>query len=196
MISIMPEYFKKLIIAVLIFMALAAAINFGFLWKNIKFYLAKPDVKTTEEKAARQPNRLFIDSLDISVPVIYVSQKNEAAYQKALKQGVAHYPATASPGSVGNCFIFGHSSDYFWSKSDYKTALALLPQAKLGDEIKITDAGGVVYNYKIISSKVIGAEDTSVLTQDTGGKSLLTVQTSYPLGTAWKRWVVQAELIK
>jgi LPXTG-site transpeptidase (sortase) family protein len=98
------------------------------------------------------------------------------------------------PGEVGNVYIFGHSSDYAWSKGNYKHAFALLPKIKNGAEIKLTDEKGFSYTYLVTRQGVVGPNDVHVLAQNTNGKKLLTLQTSYPLGTALKRYVVVAEL--
>jgi LPXTG-site transpeptidase (sortase) family protein len=140
------------------------------------------------------PDTLRIEDLGIEAPVIYVDQKTEAVYQEALQDGVVHYPGTALPGQPGNTYIFGHSSDYVWSPGDYKTIFAKLPQIEIGTEIEITDASGARFFYEVIETKVVWPRDLSVLDQFNNERYLLTLQTSYPLGTALQRYIVVAEL--
>ena len=140
------------------------------------------------------PHHLSIPVLGIEAPIIYIDDKNETAYQSALKNGVVHYPGTALPGETGNVYIFGHSSDYVWSDGDYKTIFAKLPQIEMGTDIVVTDAGGNFFHYSVIETKVVGPRDMTVLDQGDGSRSLLTIQTSYPLGTALQRYIVVAEL--
>jgi sortase A len=92
-------------------------------------------------------------------------------------------------------YIFGHSSDFAWTPGSYKTVFAKLPEIQLGTEIRISDDAGKIYTYKVIETKVVGPKDTSVLTQDPA-KKLLTLQTSYPVGTALKRFLAVSELVE
>jgi LPXTG-site transpeptidase (sortase) family protein len=85
-------------------------------------------------------------------------------------------------------------ADMSFKEGDEVDVFALLPKIALGAEIKITDSQGYAYTYLVTERKVVGPQDVAVLSQNTAGKRLLTVQTSYPIGTALKRYVVVAEL--
>lgn len=202
-------YVKKAILfLVAFFLAVLLAIfamNAPYLWARLKYAATTPDPKavlksisltevTDSKKGAWQPNTLAIPSLGVTAPIQYATQKNEKHFQELLKSGVVHYPGTALPGEVGNMFIFGHSSDYAWSKGNYKTVLALLPKLKKGSEIKVVDSDGYIYTYIAREVQVAAPTEVQWLSQETGGKRLLTVQTSYPIGTALKRYLVIAEL--
>jgi LPXTG-site transpeptidase (sortase) family protein len=141
-----------------------------------------------------QANSLIIDSLNINAPIQYATATNETAYQAALINGVVHYPGTANPGQLGNCYIFGHSSDFIWSNGHYKHVFAVLPQIKIGAQIIISDSDGNKFSYSVIDSHEVASNDLSVLDQQGYAKKLLTLQTSYPVGTALARWVVVAEI--
>lgn len=151
---------------------------------------------TPEAESVGAPNILLIADLGIEAPIQYVEEKSEAVYQEALRKGVVHFPDTALPGEPGNVYIFGHSSDYIWSPGEYKTVFAKLPQIALETEIEITDADGKIFRYAVIDTKVVGPRDLSVLDQQNNEKYLLTLQTSYPLGTALQRFIVVAERIQ
>ncbi|MDQ7814673.1 MAG: class E sortase [Patescibacteria group bacterium] len=138
----------------------------------------------------------MIKNLGIDAPVVYIEEKNEAAYQAALKKGVVHFPGTALPGELGNVYIFGHSSDYAWADSPYRAVFALLTEIEVGDEIRISDSKGGVFVYRVIETRVVTPKDLSVLDQRGKQKKLLTLQTSYPLGTALRRFIVLAEAIE
>ena len=144
--------------------------------------------------ATSTANVLAIPSLGITTPIQYVTSTKEAAFQVALRDGVVHYPGTALPGEYGNAYIFGHSSDYSWSKGTFKTVFALLPKIAKGASIIVTDKNGKVFNYTAVSTRVVNPTDLSVLDQQGKAKRLLTVQTSYPIGTALRRFIVVAEL--
>lgn len=160
---------------------------------------------TVANKAALTPpsvaeaipaNTLVISSLDVVVPVIYIDEVSEQAFQDGLAKGVVHYPGTARPGEYGNVYIFGHSSDYFWSTGNYKSVFAVLPRIAQGAEVKLSDSAGAVYTYRVFDQKVVSADDVSYLGQYDNKRPLLTLQTSWPIGTALKRYIVQAELVQ
>ncbi len=144
---------------------------------------------------SQAPVALWVESLNIAVPIIYVEKSDEAEFQRGLKWGVVHYPGTAEIGEAGNAYIFGHSSDYLWSDGRFKTIFSRLPQIKIGAKIVAQNQQGEIFTYQVIATKVVSKNDISVLSQDDPKKYLLTLQTSYPVGTAQKRFVAVAELL-
>ena len=190
----LPALSKTLLMALGLVVLVFTVMDFNFLWFNIKNNVKKtPILPTTITQPQGAPNQLNIPSLNITAPIIYVEKTNEADFQAALKNGVVHYPGTAVPGGNGNCYIFGHSSDYIWSKGNYKTIFAPLPKIKIGVDILITNQAGQLFTYRVTKTFVISANDLSVLAQDQSQK-ILTLQTSYPLGTALRRFIVVAEI--
>ena len=186
--------FKKILFTLLVCACLIVLLNFSFFWQNIRFTFVKP--RPAEQAAAGKQtaaDTLTIDSLGIQAPVIYASGKTEKIFQSALAGGVVHYPDTANPGEPGNVYIFGHSSDLPFSQGNYKTVFALLPRIKKTAEIKLTDNSGKLYVYTVSQSFMAAAGDIKYLQSD-ASKKILTLQTSYPIGTAWKRWLVIAEI--
>lgn len=152
-------------------------------------------IETAEASSTSTPAvRLSIPRLGIDAPVSEPEGRGEKAYQKALEKGVVHFPGTAQPGQAGNAYYFGHSSDYLWSPGSYKSVFAPLMSIRLGDEIRVMDASGTPFLYVVTDTKIVSPKDLSVLSQGDGVKKLLTLQTSYPLGTALKRFIVLAEL--
>ena len=136
---------------------------------------------------------LSIPSLSITAPIVYATGSSETVFQTDLKNGVVHYPGTANPGQSGNCYIFGHSSDYVWSSGKFKTVFATLPHIQKGAEIQVSNKDGLIFTYIVTNITVVSPSATQYLEQDTT-KKILTVQTSYPIGTALKRFLVIAEL--
>lgn len=149
-----------------------------------------------EESVVAEPNRLIIPMLGIDAPVLYGQRTDEAHFQELLQQGVVHFPGTVFAGQEGNVYIFGHSSDLPWVKGEYKTVFALLPKIQPDAIILLSNNEGRQFKYKVRSTKVVQPSDLSVLSQETSGKKILSVQTSYPVGTALKRFVVIAELVE
>ncbi len=141
-------------------------------------------------------NEIYIPNLQIRAPIVYAQNKDESEFQKSLRFGVVHYPETVMPGEKGNCYIFGHSSDAAWTKGEYKTVFAALPQIVTGESIYISDPEGRVYVYKVYETLVVSASDTKYISENFGEKTILTLQTSYPVGTALKRYIVRAEVLE
>lgn len=147
-------------------------------------------------------NRLVIPAIGKNVPIVNVPadaliaedwKRLENDIQSALKNGVAHYPGTAQPGQIGNVFITGHSSYYFWDDGKYKDVFARLHDLYAGDEFTIF-WNQDVYHYRITERKVVPPEDTSVLNQPRD-KRIATLMTCTPIGTAKNRLILVAEQI-
>ncbi|MFA5792373.1 MAG: sortase [Candidatus Gracilibacteria bacterium] len=149
-------------------------------------------------------NRIKIPGLKIDAPIvepllgINAIESNdwvglEEQIRETLLQGVVHYPGTANPGQKGNAFFTGHSSNVFWELSEFNTVFALLPKIKIGDDIVLTYNQNE-YHYRVIGKKEVYPTDVSSLEQ--GDDYKLTLVTCTPVGTAFRRLIVTAELIK
>ncbi len=200
----MKIWFKSILFSLLLLLFLAVAINFHFFYANLRFaFFGRPGVLDERfrkvaagEQNTMERNYLVIPSLGIQAPVVYATEKSDQAFAKALEGGVVHYPGTALPGETGNCYIFGHSSDYPWKAGGYKTVLALLPKIAVGGRVLVSDPSGAVFRYRVVKTQVAGPDDVELLNQNNYQSRTLTLQTSYPIGTALKRFVVIAELEK
>jgi LPXTG-site transpeptidase (sortase) family protein len=186
--------FGRIILVLVAAAIVFAFLNFGYIWDNINYWLHKPTpAAVVEQVNYGPPNRLKIASLNLDLPIVYADKVSESDFQEDLKSGVVHYPNTAIPGNAGDVYIFGHSSDFVWVKSQYKTAFATLPYMQIGDSIDITDSSGKSFEYVVFDKQIVSPKDTQVLAQDLT-QHLLTLQTSYPIGTALKRYLVIAKL--
>ena len=200
----MKLWLKRIGAALLLLLLLAIAINFQYFYVNVKFFLHRRPaalderfVPALEGRQASMPaNFLLIPSLGIQAPIVYVNENSDRAFSQALEKGVVHYPGTALPGEAGNCYLFGHSSDYPWKPGEYKTVLALLPQIAGGSELVVSGPQGHVFRYRVAKTLVAGPNQTEFLNQNNQQSKILTLQTSYPVGTALKRFIVIAELEK
>lgn len=176
-------------------LGLYAVLNWGYLWKNIDYYLNPPSETPSTPISTDEPNKIWINSLNIEAPLVESVQNNEKGFQDALALGVVHYPGTAQPGQVGNVYLFGHSSDFPNKPGNYKNVFALLPKIKVGSEILVSDDKGQVFKYVAFATKVIKPTEVQYINPELKpGERMLTVQTSYPVGTALKRFIVQAIL--
>lgn len=141
-----------------------------------------------------EPNFLSIPDRGIEAPVVFITEADEKVFQEALTRGVVHYPDTALPGEPGNPYIFGHSSDYPWKAGNYKQVFKPLIDIPVGTQVKITNDQGELFIFKVIETKIVGPKDVSVLDQYNYERTMLTLQTSYPLNTALKRYIAVCEL--
>jgi sortase A len=137
-------------------------------------------------------NFLKIPKLKINVPIQFPDTSEESVIQQYLTRGVVHYAGTAIPGEVGNVFITGHSSNFWWMKGNFNYVFVNLDKLIAGDRVIIYYEGNK-YVYKVSSQVVVIPTDVSVLAQtDTPTLSLMTCT---PPGTNWKRLVVKLNQI-
>jgi len=124
-------------------------------------------------------------------PNIDASDPNQ--FLPILKEGVAHAKGTVFPGMKGNIYLFAHSTDNFWDVGRYNAIFYLLKDLNPGDEVVIFFQNKR-HNYVVTGSKVVDPTDVSYITnaQNQDGETLI-LQTCWPPGTTWKRWVVFAK---
>lgn len=132
-----------------------------------------------------------VDVAEFNFKDLYSS---ENVIQEALREGVVHYPYTASPDQFGNVFITGHSSYYPWDEGRYKEIFALLHKLEVGDQYAIIYKGKK-YHYRVTEVFEIKPDDVSVLEQPLD-KKISTLMTCTPIGTTLKRLIVRAELVE
>lgn len=145
-------------------------------------------------------NRIIIPKIGKNIPLVDVDHDSGVSYtqmheifMEELKKWVVRYPGTAQPGDVWNAFIFGHSSNYPWIKSEYNDVFALLDNLEDGDEII------VFYNqkklvYKVTDRAVVKPGDVQVLESRDPSKKELSLMTCWPVGTTLERLIIFAEL--
>lgn len=138
---------------------------------------------------------LQVPTLGIDTPIIYSTSEHEANIQKDLERGVVHLGNTAKPGEIGNVYIVGHSSNFKNAKGYYNEVFKNLPKIKPGDEILILQ-GEKIYTYIVTDTKIVAPTELWVMSQVTNGEKILSLQTSYPVGTSKQRFVAIAKLSK
>lgn len=191
------RYFPKIALTLLALVAGLILISPAYWAAQLAYIVNKEEPSATPGESEGEkitPNMLIIPSLGISAPIQYVEQTDEESFQSALASGVVHYPGTAEIGQYGNPYIFGHSSDYVWAKGEYKTVFALLPRIKEGDEIIASDKEGNKFVYTVTDIKIASPKDKHYIDTKTTDEKFLTVQTSWPVGTALKRFLAIAKL--
>ncbi|MFC1656643.1 sortase [Patescibacteria group bacterium] len=196
------EFIRFIFIFLLFFVLIYGALNYPALSNYISHTQEKGEHIVnlhnknifTEEEAKTVPksseNHLVVPTLHIDVPIVWESKESDILNK--LKDGVVRFPKTALPGQVGNIFIVGHSSNWWWDSGEYNSIFAALSKLKKNDEILIYYKDQQ-YIYQVIESKVVMPDQTEVL--ESTNKSILSLMTCTPVGTSWKRLVVTAKQI-
>jgi sortase A len=108
----------------------------------------------------------------------------EGDSEAELRRGPGHLADSALPGRRGNCIIAGHRDTHF----------RILKDIRPNDDIVLqTDTGQ--YLYRVNATEIVSPSDTRAL-QPTRGPvlNLITCYPFYYVGSAPKRFVVQARL--
>lgn len=145
-------------------------------------------------------NRIIIPRIGKNIPLVDVSISSGATFEtmhevfmEELKKWVVRYPGTAEPGEKGNVFIFGHSSNYPWIKSEYNSVFALLNEVQDGDEI-IIYYFQKKYVYIVQERAIVKPGDVKTLESRDPNKKELSIMTCWPIGTTLERIILFAEL--
>lgn len=169
--------------------------------KNVTTYQKITEVvqPEMEKSAALEPGEVIpttstivVPKIGVTAPIQFINTNEEASIQEALRGGVTHYYGTAKPGEVGNTFITGHSSNYWWEKGGYNYVFANLNKLAVGDQAKIYYNGNK-YVYQVKEVIVVEPSDVSVLNPTP--TPTLTLMTCTPPGTNWKRLIVKFDQI-
>ena len=150
-----------------------------------------PDTLPPSPSTEPSVSNIALPKIGIQAPIVWNVTSNDVPAE--LRDGVVHIAGTASPGTPGNIFITGHSSDYWWTPGGYKSIFALLDKMEAGDEISITHKG-FSYKYQVYNKAKVSRDDVSQFVT-TDKKESLTLMTCWPVGTNWQRLIVQAEHI-
>lgn len=145
-----------------------------------------------EQEFIPAQDTIVIPRINVDAPIVYMESADNKQILEDIKEGVGHYLDTAMPGEVGNVFMTGHSSYYWWSGGKYNQVFVLLDRLEPGDLIYIYYQGGK-YIYRVSGSMVVRPEQVSVLEQT--DRPILTLMTCVPAGTNLRRLIVQADLI-
>lgn len=124
---------------------------------------------------------LKIDTAGIKLPVYY------GASYTILKSGIAHDDISYFPGEGGSVIMAGHN---------FKTFLANLPKAEIGDKIVLETTYGT-FEYEIYDTKIVKETATNEVPVQKE-KEILMLYTCWPInniGHASQRYVVYANLV-
>jgi sortase A len=122
--------------------------------------------------------KLIIPRLDAQLYVV------EGDDEQELRRGPGHMTGSAMPGSSGNCVIAGHRDTHF----------RVLKDIRKGDDIVLKTSRGE-FLYRVKETQIVSPKNNRSL-QPTPEPELhlITCYPFYYVGSAPKRFVVQAEL--
>jgi sortase A len=123
--------------------------------------------------------RVEITRLGLSVIVV------EGTSAHTLRRAAGHIEGTPLPGEQGNVGISGHRDTLFRPLKDVHQ-----------DDIVVVTTPAGEYRYRVVSTRIVSPEDTSVLNSDES--EVLTLVTCYPfyfVGPAPDRFIVRAERV-
>lgn len=102
-----------------------------------------------------------------------------------LRRGPGHVAGTVMPGQDGNCIIAGHRDTHF----------RILKDIRKGDQIVLETRAGQ-YTYMVNATQVVSPSNTASLKPTYDAElHLITCYPFYYLGSAPKRFIVQAQLL-
>jgi len=154
-------------------------------------------ISASNEKILTPPDTLFsivIPKIGASARVIInVDPSNQTEYLSALKLGIAHARGTVFPGMIGTSFYFAHSTDNFWDVGRYNAVFYLLKDMQIGDDV-VLFFKNYRYNYKVTQTEILDAKDVDLLVNaQKNTTEQIVLQTCWPPGTTWKRFIVIAK---
>lgn len=134
---------------------------------------------------------ISIPKINIQAPIIFVEDVKWVDYDH--KYGVVHYPATVLPGEKGAVLLSGHSSAPPNIKSQYNYVFSKLNNLEVGDNIAISFQGNN-YLYQVFKKEIVLPQNFKLREyQDTETVTLLSC---WPVGTAARRIVIEAQRVK
>jgi len=136
-------------------------------------------------------NTIVIPKIGVKAPVVWEVAGGKV--MDSLQNGVVHLAGTARPGEIGNAFLTGHSSNYWWRGGDYNNVFALLPELKEGDEIFVI-FHGKIEKYQVKQSVEVKRSEVSSYVSSSSER--LTLMTCVPIGTNLRRLLIIAEPVR
>jgi sortase A len=123
--------------------------------------------------------RIDIARLGLSLVVM------EGTSARTLRHALGHIEGTSLFGDHGNIGLSGHRDTLFRPLKDIRQGDVIVATTPVGE-----------YRYRVVSTKIVSPENTSVL--DSDGSDILTLVTCYPfyfVGPAPNRFIVRAERV-
>lgn len=135
-------------------------------------------------------NRIIIPKINVDAPIEWDIPNNQMI--ERLRDGVTHYQGTAHPGEIGNIFITGHSSNFWWDKGQFNQVFALLDKLAPNDDIFVSYKGAT---YHFVVQKSVIVKPTQIDVLNPTDTPILSLMTCNPVGTTINRLIVQSKQV-
>lgn len=123
---------------------------------------------------------LLIPKIEAELPIVEGTEPDD------LEKGVGHFKDSFYPDENGQIVLSGHRDTVFRKAGDLKVGDLLTVKMPYGD-----------YSYEIVSTKIVSADDTSIITLQNNEEELV-LTTCYPfsyVGDAPDRYIIYAKRI-
>ncbi|OGZ34968.1 MAG: hypothetical protein A2174_00075 [Candidatus Portnoybacteria bacterium RBG_13_41_18] len=161
--------------------------------ENINVLPASENIPPRPKPIYNEPNSIIISKIGIRAPLVFASGVSQKELNAALNQGVLVYPGSKLPGEAGEVFLTGHSSTYIWNKTPFGQVFTLLDKLEIGDIVTVY-YGQHKFDYQV-TNKFVTTPDKVALKSASDTKTI-TLFTCWPIGTTWKRLVVEGAEIE
>jgi len=212
---------RLLLIFIVGFIVVLAALNFGVIKTNANFGLSQfADLFGDKNKTAvslqsvvephQFPNispeliseplpdkaHLVISKIGIDVPIVMNVPNNNDAIFDSLVDGIVQHPIGPKPGDNGMSILLGHSSNNPLHNSKYGTVFALIGKLEYGDKFYIEYSNGRRFDYEVRESFIYNPfdlNDTNLHRIEELDYDGIVLTTCWPVGTNQKRQAVLAQ---
>lgn len=155
-----------------------------------------PGARAGSREFPKQEYELFVPKISLQTPIVPPASASKESILASMERGVALYPSSNQIGTPsGRSILLGHSSRAPWDRGNFSTIFSLIPKLSVFDEIYVV-GNGKKYVYQVFSTKILTPSDTNALLSGYASGSELDLITCYPLGSASKRNIVQASLVR
>lgn len=120
--------------------------------------------------------------------VIHPTDLSQDGLLAPLDEGVGHL--FAFPGNNDKVLIYGHSSSYWWDRSEYTRIFRRINELNPGNQVYLTYEGKV-YSYEVTGNIEIPARDDPLQYAQTEGEELV-LYTCWPPDSISQRYIVFA----
>jgi len=136
---------------------------------------------------------LEIPKIQLKVPIVFPEKTAPfSELQKALDEGVLHFPQSALPGQKGQTIILGHSAPLGWPKIKYQWVFSRLNELNPGDKFFIY-FNDKKYSYKV-KEKLFLIKGQNIPQDLTKLSNIVMLITCWPPGKDYKRLLIIGEL--
>ncbi|MBL7045439.1 MAG: sortase [Parcubacteria group bacterium] len=153
-------------------------------------------LKESKDKVSEvgaDPIRIVIPSVGIDANIVNPESRDLTLLDRALKDGVVHYPGSGTLEEEANVFLFGHSSFLPIVRNESYKVFNNLERLRIGDIIKV-ESNEKEYVYKVEVVRLTDAGEAFVDLRK--GNKKLTLSTCNSFGSVDERFVVEANFVE